>query len=255
MVNRIWQGHFGRGIVATPNDFGRQGDAPTHPELLEWLAARFIENGWSVKAMHRLIMTSDAYRRSSAPDAANSGIDAANAYLWRMNRRRLQAEEVRDAVLLTSGRLNTKMGGPPVVLPLSKEEFLGIREPELWPVTLDTSEHTRRGVYLYVKRSFKMPMLETFDVPDPTLSCARRESSTVAPQALAMMNGDFTNTYAAEMATRFAGPSAIESVWRHALGRPPSPEEKQRAEAFLQRNSLTGLCLLVLNMNEFLYVD
>jgi hypothetical protein len=255
MVNRIWQGHFGRGIVGTPNDFGRQGEAPTHPELLNWLAAEFIEKGWSVKAMHRLIMTSEAYRRASGPDAADSRIDAANTYLWRMNRRRLEAEEVRDAVLLSAGQLSEKMGGPPVVLPLSKEEFLGIREPELWPVTLDAREHTRRSVYLYVKRSFKMPMLETFDVPDPIISCARRESSTVAPQALAMMNGDFTRAYAAKMAERFQGPNAIEQMWRHALGRMPTPDEKARAAAFLQRSTLADLSLLIFNMNEFLYVD
>ena len=255
MANRIWQGHFGRGLVATPNDFGRQGDAPTHPELLDWLAAEFIEQGWSVKSLHRLLMTSDAYRRSSGPEAANAKIDATNAYLWRMNRRRLEAEEIRDTVLLSAGQLNPKMGGPPVVLPLSKEEFLGIREPELWPVTLDADEHRRRSVYLYVKRSFKMPMLETFDVPDPILSCARRESSTVAPQALAMMNGDFTRTYAAKMADRFAGPGAIEGAWRQMLGRMPTAAERERAQQFLQRNSLTDLCWLILNMNEFLYVD
>jgi cytochrome c553 len=255
MVNRIWQGHFGRGIVGTPNDFGRQGDAPTHPELLDWLAAEFIEKGWSVKALHRLIMTSEAYRRASAPDAANARIDAANTYLWRMNRRRLEAEEIRDAVLTASGQLSDKMFGPPVVLPLSKEEFLGIREPELWPITLDPAEHTRRSVYLYVKRSFKMPMLETFDIPDPVLSCARRESSTVAPQALAMMNGDFTRTCAVKMAQRFTGQNQIENVWRNALGRLPAADEKERAQAFLERNKLADLCLLILNMNEFLYVD
>jgi hypothetical protein len=255
MVNRIWQGHFGRGIVGTPNDFGRQGDAPSHPELLNWLAAEFIERGWSVKALHRLIMTSDAYQRASGPDAANTAIDSANTYLWRMNRRRLEAEEIRDAVLQTAGQLSEKMYGPPVVLPLSKEEFLGIREPELWPISLDPAEHTRRSVYLYVKRSFKMPMLETFDIPDPTMSCARRESSTVAPQALAMMNGDFTRTYAAKIADRFQGPAAVEQLWRHALGRKPTNEETERAKAFLQRNTLAGLSLLTLNMNEFLYVD
>jgi len=255
MVNRIWQGHFGRGIVGTPNDFGRQGDPPSHPELLNWLAAEFIEKGWGVKAIHRLIMTSEAYQRASSPDAANTRIDAANTYLWRMNRRRLEAEEIRDAVLHTAGQLSGKMGGPPVVLPLSKEEFLGIREPELWPITLDPREHTRRSVYLYVKRSFKMPMLETFDVPDPAMSCARRESSTVPPQALAMMNGDFTRAYAAKIAERFQGPNAIEQAWRHALGRLPTTDEKQRAEAFLKRTTMADLSLLILNMNEFLYVD
>jgi hypothetical protein len=255
MVNRVWQGHFGRGIVATPNDFGRQGDAPSHPDLLNALAADFIANNWSVKALHRKIMLTDAYQRQSGPHAQNSKVDANNTYLWRMNRRRLEAEELRDAVLQTAGQLNTKMYGPPVVLPLSKEEFLGIREPELWPINLDPAEHNRRSVYLYVKRSFKMPMLETFDVPDPTMSCARRESSTVAPQALAMMNGDFTRSYAAKMAERFQGENAVDNAWRHALGRPPTGAEKEKAQAFLQRNTLADLSLLILNMNEFLYVD
>jgi len=252
MVNRIWQGHFGRGLVATPNDFGRQGDPPSHPELLDWLAAKFIDEKWSIKAMHRLILLSDAYQLESSPHAANSAIDAANTFLWRQNRRRLEAEEIRDAVLLVSGQLNTKMGGPPVVLPLSKEEFLGIREPELWPITQDPAEHTRRGVYLYVKRSFKVPMLETFDAPDPAASCARRESSTVAPQALAMLNGDFTRTFAARLAERGQTPDAL---FRRALGRPPSPAEAAKAAAFLQRNSPADLALLILNLNEFLYVD
>lgn len=255
MVNRIWQGHFGRGLVNTPNDFGRQGDAPSHPELLSFLAADFIDNGWSIKALHRKIMTSAAYMRGSGPDADNSRIDAANTYLWRMNRRRLEAEEIRDAVLLAAGQLNGKMYGPPVVLPLSKEEFLGIREPELWPINLDPAEHTRRSVYLYVKRSFKMPMLESFDVPDSTISCARRESSTVAPQALAMMNGDFTRSYSAKMADRFKGRDQVSMAWRHSLGRNPTAGESQRAEAFLSRNTLAELMLLILNMNEFLYVD
>ena len=255
MANRIWQGHFGRGLVATPNDFGRQGDPPSHPDLLNFLAAELIANNWSVKSLHRQIMLSDAYQRQSSPNEANSKIDPNNTYLWRMNRRRLEAEELRDAVLQTAGQLNTKMYGPPVVLPLSKEEFLGIREPELWPISQDPAEHTRRSVYLYVKRSFKMPMLETFDVPDPTMSCARRESSTVAPQALAMMNGDFTRAYATKMADRFKGPNAVEASWRHALGRKPTTAETAKAQSFLERNTLADLCLLILNMNEFLYVD
>ncbi len=261
MVNRIWQGHFGRGIVATANDFGRQGERPSHPELLDWLAAQFIERGWSVKAMHRMMMLSSAYRLSSAPDAANARIDAENQYFWKMNRRRLEAEALRDAVLATAGTLNLKAGGPPIATPLTDEEKEGMRDPSQWPVSSDPADLTRRSVYLYVKRSFRLPMFETFDAPDAAASCARRESSTVAPQALALMNSEFM----AEQADRFAArlkakhsesrEAWIDAGWRAAFGRVPSTEEKNKAMAFLAKSTLPRLCLLWFNMNEFLYVD
>jgi cytochrome c553 len=261
MVNRIWQGHFGRGLVGTPNDFGRQGDRPTHPELLDWLAARFIDGGWSVKAMHRLIMQSSAYRLSSAPDKANAAIDADNHYLWRMNRRRLEAEALRDAVLSTAGTLNLKAGGPPIATPLTREEQEGMRDLTQWPVSSDPADFTRRSVYLYVKRSFRLPMLETFDAPDSSASCARRESSTVAPQALALMNSQFMTDQAARFAERLRSKSGesreawVEGGWRAAFGRAPSAEERAKALGFLDGNPLPRLCLLWFNMSEFVYVD
>jgi hypothetical protein len=261
MVNRIWQGHFGRGIVATANDLGRQGDRPSHPELLDWLAGQFIEKGWSMKSMHRLIMLSSAYRLSSAPDAANAKIDAENHYFWRMNRRRLEAEALRDAVLATAGSLNLKAGGPPIATPLTSEEREGMRDPSQWPVSSDPADFTRRSVYLYVKRSFRLPMFETFDAPDASASCARRESSTVAPQALALMNSEFmaeqAGRFAARLKARYgeAPEPLVDAGWRTAFGRAPSQEEKSKAMVFLDKSSLSRLCLLWFNMSEFLYVD
>ena len=261
MVNRIWQGHFGRGIVATPNDFGRQGDAPTHPELLDWLSAEFVERDWSVKAMHRLIMLSDAYQRSSAPNASNSETDAQNLYLWRMNRRRLEAEILRDSVLAVAGTLNDKMGGRPVVPPLTPDEMQGMWAPDQWPATLDPREQARRSVYIYSKRSFPYPMFTTFDAPDSSMSCSRRDVTTVAPQALAMINSNFMLEQARAFAQRVGSepgePRAqVEAVWRLALGRPPSSDEIADAAALVGGGEgLTKLCLVALNLNEFLYVD
>ena len=200
IVNRVWQWHFGRGIVGTPNDFGKQGDQPTHPELLDWLATDFMENGWSLKRLHRRIMTSDAYQRSSAPDESNAATDPENLYLWRMNRRRLEAEVLRDSVLAVAGNLNTQRGGRPVILPLTRDEMRGMWSTDQWPVSLDPKQQNRRSVYLYVKRSFPLPMFTTFDAPDSSVSCARRDVTTVAPQSLAMLNSGFTM----EQATAFA---------------------------------------------------
>src|SRR5712692_3036815 len=167
MVNRIWQGQFGRGLVATANDFGRQGEPPTHPELLDWLATEFVERGWSIKAMHRLILLSDAYQRSSQfLNGSNARLDPDNRFLWRMNRKRMEAETLRDSVLATAGDLSARMGGPPVVPPLSPEEMEGMWNPGQWPVSSDPEEYNRRSVYFYVKRSFRYPMFEIFDMPD-----------------------------------------------------------------------------------------
>jgi hypothetical protein len=260
MVNRIWQGHFGHGLVRTPNDFGRQGDAPTHPELLDWLAVEFAEGGWSIKQLHRLIMLSDTYQASSVADAEAIDRDPDNFYLSRMNRRRMDADVLRDSMLAISGSLNLKMGGVGVILPLTEEEILAARMPRLWPANPDPSEHVRRSVYLQMKRSLTVPMLQIFDAPDTATSCPRRETSTVAPQALALMNSDFSTTQAAEFAERIRqtatdDESSIETAWLLALGRPPSERERETALDYLGRNSLERLCLLIFNMNEFVYVD
>ena len=264
MVNRIWQWHFGRGIVATPNDFGRQGELPTHPELLDWLATEFVARGWSIKAMHRLIMLSSAYRMSNEYDAANAKVDAENRYLWRTNRARLDAEAVRDAVLACAGTLKLKMGGAPVIPPLAPDEVNALGEVSQWPATLDPAEPLRRSVYMYVKRTFRLPMLDTFDLPDSVTSCSRRDVTNVAPQALALINHEFVAARAREFADRLRkmgdGPAAwVADGWQIALGRPPAPGERSRALAMLdsldQRRALEDFCLMLFNLNEFIYVD
>ena len=185
MVNRIWEYNFGRGIVATPNDFGRMGERPVNPELLDYLANEFVESGWSVKHMQRLILLSSTYQQASnAHIALAQEKDPDNRLLWRFNRRRLEAEEIRDAMLSVSGTLNEKAGGPSVIVPIDKELIGAMYKPEQWAVTKDASEHDRRSVYLLVKRNFHLPLMEVFDSPDSAVSCPRRESSTHAPQTL-----------------------------------------------------------------------
>ena len=261
MVNRLWLGHFGEGLVRTPNDFGRQGEAPTHPELLDWLATEFVRQGWSIKQMHRLIMLSNTYRSSSVGDAEGTRKDPENRYLSRMNRRRLDADSIRDSVLAVAGTLNLKMGGVGVIPPLTREEILAARMPYLWPANPDPAEHNRRSIYLQMKRSLTLPMLQIFDAPDTATSCPRRESSTVAPQALALMNGESTVAQAAQFASRIkkqggdSPEASVEAGWRLAFGRSPAPEERRTALEYLQRNSLERLCLLLFNMSEFIYVD
>ncbi len=237
MVNRIWQQHFGTGLVATPNDFGHQGDKPTNQRLLDWLAVDFMDHGWSVKYLHRLIMNSAAYRAERSPQ-------------------RLDAEAIRDSILAVAGRLNSKMFGQPVVTALSSDEREAMRDLSMWPVNSDPAEFDRRSVYLFVKRSFRLPMLDTFDAPDSTESCPRREASTVAPQALALMNSEWTSQQARRFAERLgASKDPIGDAWLLALGRQPDADERARAQDYLTRNNLERLCLLVFNMSEFLYVN
>ena len=259
MVNRIWQGHFGRGIVGTPNNFGRQGDPPTHLELLDWLASEFASSGWSVKAMHRLIMLSSAYRMSSAFRAENAARDPDNRFLWRMNRRRLDAESLRDAVLAVAGTLNPKSGGRPVLPPLSREERLGMWDKDDWPESLDRSEHDRRSVYIFAKRQFPYPMFKTFDAPDPATSCGRRAVTTVAPQALTLLNSEFMLRAARALAERLEsekGPGlVVERAWQLAFSRPPEPAETESAREMLAASGTQEFGLMLFNLNEFVYID
>jgi mono/diheme cytochrome c family protein len=237
LVNRVWQGHFGEGIVATANDFGRQGEKPAHPELLDWLAFDFMENGWSLKRLHRQILNSDYYKAIRTP-------------------LRLDSESLRDAVLAATGSLNTKMFGPAVAVNLSEDERDGMRDMSQWPVHPDPAEHDRRSIYLFVKRSFRLPMLETFDAPDSSQSCARREVSTVAPQALTLMNSEWMVRQSERLARRIAAePDPVEAAWRMALGRLPTDAEGARAREVVERHGLPRLCLLIFNMSEFVYVD
>jgi hypothetical protein len=230
-------------------------------ELLDWLAVEFAERGWSMKQMHRLIMLSNTYRSSSVADEESLKKDPENHFLSRMNRHRLDGDALRDTILAVAGTLNLKMGGVGVIPPLSKEEILAARMPQLWPANPDPTEHNRRSIYLQMKRSMTLPMLQIFDAPDTATSCPRRERSTVAPQALALMNGESTADQAKQFAARIAkqagdNPEAsVETGWRLAFGRPPAAEERQTALDYLRRNSLPRLCLLMFNMSEFIYVD
>ena len=262
MVNRVWQSHFGRGIVSTTNDFGVNGDEPSHPELLDWLANRFIEGGWRLKSLHRLIMTSSTYRQASRTDSATGlTIDAENRLLWRFPRRRLEAEELRDAMLSIAGRLNPKAGGPSVVVPVESDLVELLYKPWQWKVTADRGEHDRRSVYLLAKRNLRLPFMEVFDQPDLQISCARRESSTHAPQALELLNGRLSNELAAAFAERLAREAPgeprqqVDLAYRLVTGRPPNDREAALAAAFVARHPLKEFALAMLNLNSFIYVD
>jgi hypothetical protein len=263
-VNRIWNYHFGRGIVATPNDFGRMGARPTHPELLDYLANKFVEGGWKWKSLHREILLSNTYRQSSHNPALAKVAeekDPDNKFLWKFSRRRLDAEEIRDAMLLTSGRLNRKTGGPSIIVPVDKELTTLLYKPSQWAVTPDTNEHNRRSVYLMAKRNLRLPFMEVFDAPDMQISCPRREQSTHAPQALELLNGDLSNRLAKDLTERLiteAGKDPAKQVdlaYRLATGRPPSPKQKQLALEYLKTGPLSEFALAVMNLNQFLYVE
>jgi hypothetical protein len=261
MVNRIWQHHFGRGIVPTPNDFGKFGQLPTHPELLDWLADEFMRGGWRIKRMHKLIMLSNAYCMSSRSDTAVLRVDPANNMFWRVNMRRLTAEEVRDSILAVSGRLNLKMAGPSVYPPISREVLAGQSRPgEGWP-TSSPSEAARRSVYVHIKRSLLVPILSQHDQADTDSSCPVRYTTTVPTQALGMLNGDFTNEQATNLAERLEreAPKDLTDQVRLAIrlttGRNPNSDELQRDVAFAQEHGLQCYCLMILNANEFVYLD
>ena len=262
-VNRIWQQHFGAGLVKTVNDFGVKGDRPSHPELLDWLAATLVENGWRAKPIHRLLVLSSTYRQSSrAPLAAEAArSDPENRLLWRFNRRRLSAEEIRDAMLAVSGRLNLEAGGPSVMVPVDPELVRLLYKPAQWQVAGSASEYDRRSIYLIAKRNLRLPFFETFDAPALLTSCARRESSTHAPQALEMLNGTLSNDLAAAFAGRLERESggaperlvdAGLPAWRWA-GRRPRPSRSLGLE-FLREQTTKEFALAVFNLNGFLYV-
>jgi len=272
MVNRMWQYHFGRGLIATPSDFGIRSGTPSHPELLEWLSSEFVAKGWSIKHMHRLMMNSATYQQESTTSKQAAGKDPLNVFLSHFSRRRIGAEELRDSVLLASHGLNLKRGGRPVVPPLTEEEKATLTQSpdNAWVLTTDTSEHSRRSIYMIQKRTFRMPMLEVFDAPESMLTCARRDSSTTAPQSLSLFNGAFTMERAQALATRLESESPtgdallIRAAWKQILSREPNPGELSRALEFLQsqtqntggrHQSLVELVRALFNLNEFLYVD
>ncbi len=261
MVNRIWQHHFGRGIVETPSDFGKNGARPTHPELLDWLALRFIQENWSVKAMHRLILNSSAWRQSSEKaGAANNTVDPDNHLLWRFDRRRLEAEEIRDGMLAISGRLNLARGGPSVYPPLPEDlaDFAryGRTGGDMWEPNENEADNRRRSVYTFQRRSLPQPMMLVFDAPVFSESCERRSVTTTALQALSMMNGDLVNEEAGHLAEHLSGlekRAAIRNAFEIVLNRAPSAAELNKFASF--PGTLSSLCRVLLNSNEFLYVD
>jgi len=263
MANRIWHYHFGRGIVATPNDFGAMAPRPSHPELLDWLAGEFVSGGFRVKAMHRLILASNTYQQSHRSPAAALGLakDPENKLLWRFHRRRLEAEEIRDAMLAASGKWNRKAGGPSVLVPVEQELVNLLYKPSQWTASADEEEHHRRSVYLIAKRNLRLPFMEVFDSPDLQISCPRRESSTHAPQALELLNGDISNQMAKALAERLrreAGSHPVEQVdraYRLVAGRGPNPRERQLGVEFLKGQPLEEFALAMLNLNAFLYVE
>ncbi len=262
MANRLWQGHFGRGIVATPSDFGVMGEAPTHPELLDWLAVEFIARGWSLKVMHRLIVASAAYRQSSRGPEEGRSTDPENQLLGRFPRRRLEGEAIRDAMLAASGLLNAEMGGPCVFPELPPELTKLSSKGAVWPVSPDPRDRARRGLYVFIRRNLRFPFFEVFDLPDTNASCPRRSVSTVAPQALSLLNGRSADDAARALAGRVgreAGgddASRVERAYLLTLGRRPDAVELRLALDFLARGSpLADLCLALFNLNEFVYVD
>lgn len=257
-VNRLWQGHFGLGLVKTANDFGTRGERPSHPALLDWLAATFVERGFESKQIHRLIVLSNAYRQvSQTKFATQQQLDPENRLLWKFNRRRLSAEELRDSMLAVSGRLNLQTGGPSIMTPVDEQLVNQLYKPSQWQVARP-SQHDRRSLYLIAKRNLRLPFMETFDGPALLSSCARRESSTHAPQALELLNGSTSN----ELSTAFAGRLSsfatrtlqIEQAFRFALGRPPTERELVTSLEFLQENSLEEFALALFNLNDFAYV-
>jgi hypothetical protein len=257
MVNRLWQHHFGRGIVASSSDFGLRGDRPTHPELLDWLATEFVASGWSVKHMHRLMLRSAAYRQTSQASAAARKLDPENKLLGRMNRLRLEGEVIRDSLLAVSGRLNRRMGGPGVFPPIPPEALRGTKG---WAASRDPRDHVRRSVYVFARRNLRFPFLEAFDLPDSNLSCPKRERSTTAPQALALLNSADVVAAAKALAARLTREAQTEGeqislVYRLVLGRSPAETERKMAHTFLQEAPLSELCRALFNLNEFVYMD
>ncbi len=271
LANRLWQYHFGRGIVPSPNDFGGLGEPPSHPELLDWLAAELVQGGWHLKRMHRLILLSSAYRMSSRGGADELARDPANRWFWRFLMRRLTAEEVRDSVLAVAGTLNLKAGGPPVYPPIPREVLAGQSMPGNGWKASSAGESARRSVYVHVKRSLLLPILATHDAADTDFSCPVRYTTTVPAQALGLLNSAFTNEQAARFADRLRGeapdnlPGQVRRALRLTTGREPADDELNGDVRFLEtlasqthldpQSALNQYCLLTLNANAFLYID
>ena len=262
LANRLWQHHFGSGLVKTVNDFGTKGDRPSHPELLDWLATTLIEGGWRLKPIHRVLVLSNAYRQAGRSPMASEAVrsDPENRLLGHFARRRLTAEEIRDAMLAASGRLNLKAAGPSVMLPVDPGLVKLLYKPSQWQPTTSREEQDRRSIYLFAKRNLRLPFFEAFDAPTSLASCARRESSTHAPQALELLNGGLANDLAGSFAARLVRESAgdpgrlVDRAFLLAIGRPPGPEERAIAVDYVRDQSPDEFALAMFNLNGFLYV-
>ena len=278
LVNRVWAWHFGQGLVRTTNDFGNQGELPTHPRLLDWLAVDFVKNGWSLKHLHRLIMLSAAYRMDSKADNLHaSQVDPEDRLLWHFPRKRLEGEAIRDAMLACAGTLNTQQFGPPVVPPLSGQELAGLFDAgSKWPADKDAAQYTRRSVYLLARRTFAYPMLAAFDGPELMNSCPRRFQTTVPAQALTLLNSPVCREQAQAFAKRLLsecgdGDRALVSrAFLLAFDRPATDREIEHSTQFLRDRTrqilndhgsspremaVAEFCLALFNANEFVFVD
>jgi hypothetical protein len=251
MANRIWQQHFGKPLAAVPGDLGHQGEAPSHPALLDWLAAELPRQNWSLKKLHKLIVMSPTYRQA------------------KLSPRRLTGEMLRDALLSVSGQLNLKSGGPGVRLPMPKEVSDTLLKGQ-YKVTEDVTEHTRRSVYIFARRNVRHPLFDLFDRPDAQISCARRNESTTAPQALTLLNSDFAHDTAAKLATTLTQKhgsdlrALISAATQRCLSRKATEAEITTSSTFIEQQTklassfqgaLADYCLALLNSNEFLFVD
>jgi hypothetical protein len=283
IVNRVWQYHFGEALVRTPSDFGIIGESPTHPELLDWLAHWFVNDAnWSIKKLHRLILSSNTYRMSKADHPVYGEKDPRNVSFWRFPYRRQEVEVIRDSMLAVTGQLRRSIGGPGVYLEIAPEVLAGNSDPNaVWP-KFDEMASSRRTVYAFVKRSLVVPFLEVLDVCDTTRSTELRNRTTIAPQALTLFNGEFANRQAKHFATRLrreAGDEVtrqIDLAYRLTLCRSPNETEIEAMERYLaeqvellvnesvanqtaispneaRQKSLELLCRVILNLNEFVY--
>ena len=257
IVNRLWQSHFGQGLVATPSDFGFNGGVPTHPELLDWLAGELVRYQFRLKPIHRLIVTSQTYRQSSQPNAAALKIDADNKYLWRKSPLRIEAETLRDALLVVTDRLDRQVGGQGY-RDMRHYFFKGSHFYELLSET--GPDARRRTIYRFTPRGNQNPFLSTFDCPDPSATTPRRPVTTTPLQALALLNNamvfDLADHFAARIQTE-AGADVGQQVkvaYELAYGRPAIGEELARSEKFVRQQDLASLCRVIFNSNEFLYV-
>ena len=270
MVNRLWQHHFGEGLVRTPDNFGFLGNPPTHPELLDWLAGELMAGDWKLKRIHKLMVMSKTYQQSSLhPEQAKyASSDSANRYWWRAERRRLDAEQLRDAILQSSGHLDLRMGGPSFRAAISDEALEGLSMKSGAYTASPAEETRRRSIYMFAKRSLAVPMMTVFDSCDTTAPTGRRDVSTVAPQALTLLNNTWVHEQSRAMAQRVvaSGPtteSRVDTAWRIALARTPSATEKQAAIDYVEHSRSNGddlvawsaLCHTLINTNEFIYVD